>query len=112
MAELLSIKTSADKEDIHSTSDRHLAIYRHLEQFLIAFTCEKDNEKDTCFTKPLPFCNPPLEINRLNKQSDKIEKSRCFQSGLWGLVCHTYTEHFNRKNGLTITGRDQSLYFG
>lgn len=46
MAELLSIKTSADKEDICTASHRCLVIYRHLEQILIAFTCKKDKEKD------------------------------------------------------------------
>lgn len=78
MAELLSIRSRADKDDIRSASNRHLATYRHLEQFLTAFTCEKDNEKDTCFTKSLPFCNSPLEINRVNKQLGKVEKTQTF----------------------------------
>jgi len=55
MTELLSIKTSADSEDICSASHRCLAIYRHLEQFLTAFTCEKDKEKDI---RVLPNLSP------------------------------------------------------
>lgn len=100
MAELLSIRSRADKDDIRSASNRHLATYRHLEQFLTAFTCEKDNEKDTCFTKSLPFCNSPLEINRVNKQLGKVEKTQdfsCLGFGRWISTPPPPTQHFNRK---------------
>lgn len=44
MAELPSIKSSADKEDICSATHKCLAIYKHLETVLNSLYSEKDNE--------------------------------------------------------------------